>query len=239
MAAVLACGEDALLSHASAAWLWGLTSRFSSPIEVTAQATRHGRTGLRLHSAATLEPQDVKTPEGIPATAVPRTLLDLTAADRRRSPTWALARAERLGLLDLIEVDALIARSAGQRGVARLRLAVADFREPVFTRSGLERRFLRLIKESALPRPSTNLFVCGYELDAYWSELRFAVELDTFEYHGDAQTFEKDRERQEDLKLAGIEMTRITGRRIGREPSAVAARLERLLELRKKDLQAG
>jgi predicted transcriptional regulator of viral defense system len=236
MAAVLAGGEGAILSHASAAWLWGLSGHYPGIVEVTAPVTRHVRAGLRLHSAATLSPEDKTTEEGIPVTALPRTILDLAARDRRRSPAWALARADRLGILDLIEIDALLQRSSGQRGVARLRQAAEEFREPVFTRSGLERRFLRLVKESALPRPSTNLFVCGYELDAYWSEFRFAVELDTYEYHGNPGTFESDRERQEDLKLAGIEMTRITGRRIAREPAAVAARLKRLLELQRKNL---
>ena len=235
MAAVLACGEGALLSHDSAAWLWGLSTRYRPVADVTAVAPRHTRSAIRVHSAATLRPEDGSEAERIPVTAVPRTLLDFAASSPRGVP-GALARAKRLGLLDLIGIDELLSRSRGQRGVRRLRLALVDFRDPAFTRSGVERSFRRLVKDAGLPRPSTNLFVAGFELDAYWPELRFAVELDTYEFHGDRRAFEVDRIRQEDLKLAGIEMTRITGRRIEREPRAVATRLRQLLTQREQQL---
>jgi len=81
-----------------------------------------------------------------------------------------------------------------------------------------------------------NLFVSGYELDAYWSNLRFAVELDTYDHHGDEISFEEDRLRHEDLKLAGIEMIRVTGQRMDREPGVVTSRLRRLLEQRHNEL---
>jgi hypothetical protein len=160
---------------------------------------------------------------------VARTLLDFAATD----PTYlgtALDRCERRGILDLIEIDSLMGRSRGFRGVARLRETLEIHRTPAFTRSGLERRFLALVKRAGLPRPEMNLFVERYELDAYWRDARFAVELDTYDYHGGHSEFEHDRIRQEDLKLAGIEMTRITGVRLEREPAAVAQRLRRLLD---------
>jgi very-short-patch-repair endonuclease len=234
MAAILACGEGALLSHASAAWLWGLSTRFPREVEVTAAVPRSLRPGIRIHSAVALSDEDKRVREGIPVTSVPRTLLDLGAASSYQ-PRPALERADRRGLLDLVAIDELLARSSGHRGVRRLRSALVDFRDPAFTRSGLERRFLRLVERAGLPRPSTNLFIAGYELDAYWPDLRFAVELDTYDYHGDTRSFESDRKRQEDLKLAGIEMVRITGRRISAEPQAVANRLRQLLDQRKRD----
>jgi very-short-patch-repair endonuclease len=144
--------------------------------------------------------------------------------------------AERLGLLDLFAIDRLLKRSRGFRGIARLRDALEIYRDPAFTRSRLERRFLALVKRAGLPRPSMNYFVGGYELDAYWPAERFAVELDTYDYHGGHVAFEQDRLRQEDLKLAGIEMTRVTGVRMDREPEAVVARLRRLLTQRRSDL---
>jgi very-short-patch-repair endonuclease len=235
MAAALACGSGALLSHGSAAWLWGLSVHFPSEVEVTESAPGRSRPGLCVHSAAFLAKVDRAEVDRLPVTSVARTLLDL-AATSRRQPGPALARANRLGLLDLIALDELLARSAGCRGVHRLRTALDDFRDPAFTRSGVERRFLRLVRNAGLLRPSTNLFVAGYELDAYWPNLRFAVELDTYEYHGDTRSFEIDRKRHEDLKLTGIEMVRITGRRIENEPAAVASRLRRLLDQRRQDL---
>ena len=235
IAAVLSCGAGALLSHRSAAWLWGLTQRFAVPVEVTAGSPRRTRDEIRVHSAMALTPDDRDASEGIPVTAVPRTLLDFAAVDPHYLGQ-ALDNAQRLGLLDLIAVDALISRSRGFRGVARLREALMSHRTTAVTRSGLERRFLRLVRRAGLPLPSMNLFVAGYELDAYWPSLRFAVELDTYDYHGGRDAFETDRMRQEDLKLHGIEMTRVTGTRMDREPAAVANRLHQLLAQRRRDL---
>jgi hypothetical protein len=234
-AAVLSCGEGALLSHRSAAWLWGLTKRFALPIEVTAASPRRTRESILMHSAEALVEDDRAKHERVPVTAVPRTLLDFAAVD-----PWflsqALDNAHRLGLLDLFALDALLTRSRGFRGVARLRTALEIHRSAAFTRSGLERRFLELVRRADLPLPSMNLYIEGHELDAYWRDERFAVELDTYDYHGSPQAFEADRVRQEKLKLAGIEMVRITGTRMDREPKAVATQLHRLLNQRRQQL---
>jgi len=179
--------------------------------------------------------QDQALHEGVPVTAIPRTLLDFAAVDRHYLGQ-ALDNAHRLGLLDLIAIDELISRSKGFRGVARLQTALAIHRPTAFTRSGLERRFLELVRRTGLPPPVTNLFVEGYELDAYWPAERFAVELDTYDHHGTPDAFEADRLRQENLKLTGIEMTRITGVRMDREPKAIANRLRRLLTQRRREL---
>lgn len=236
LAAVLSCGDGALLSHRSAAWLWGLTNHLSSSLEVTAASPRRTRIPIRVHSAQALTREDRDLSGGIPVTAVPRTLLDYAATEPRYL-AWVLDRAESRGLLDFIAIDSLLARSVGFRGVSRLREALLVHRTPAFTRSGLERRFLDLVHKANLPRPSMNYFVEGYELDAYWPAERFAVELDTYDYHGGHLAFEQDRLRQEDLKLAGIEMTRVTGARMDREPKAIANRLRRLLTQRRRDLQ--
>jgi very-short-patch-repair endonuclease len=232
LAAVLACGEGALLSHSSAAWLWGLIPAWSEVVHVTAMGPLRQRTALSAHSAARLLDTDRATFEGIPVTAVPRTLLDL-AAIRPHSLARAVQRAERLDKLDLAALDALLGRNRGARGAERLRNALVPYRDPAFTRSGLERRFLQLVKEAGLSRPSSNLFIEGYELDVYWPVERFAVELDTYEFHGGRRAFEDDRVRHESLKLAGIEMIRITGARLEREPAAVMRRLQKLLAMRR------
>jgi very-short-patch-repair endonuclease len=238
MAAVLSSGSDGLLSHQSAAWLWGISGWPPPTPEVTVVSTiRHARTDIRIHTSRLLHSDDKTKEDGIPVTAVPRTLLDVAGA-AEGNVRWALPRAKRLGLLDLIAIDAMLKRSRGRRGAARLHVAVERYRTKVFTRSDLERDFLELVKRAGLPQPSTNLFIESYEIDAYWSHLRFAVELDTYDYHGDEISFEEDRLRQEDLKLAGIEMIRITGERMDREPHAIASRLRRLLQRRHEELQA-
>ena len=190
-----------------------------------------------MHSGTALLSVDLDSSEGVPVTAVPRTLLDFAAVDPRFLGR-AIDNAERLGLLDLPAIETLLARSGGLRGVARLREALGLYRLPGFTRSGLERRFLGLVHDAGLPTPAMNSFVAGYQIDAYWPTMRFAVELDTYDYHGGHAAFEDDRMRQEDLKLAGIEMTRITGLRIEKDPKAVADRLRRLLVQRRQELNS-
>lgn len=235
LAATLTCGAGALLGHCSAAWLWGLTQRFARPIQVTASSPRRTRERILIHSAAALALEDRDSKKGIPVTSVARTLLDFAATDPRHLGK-AVENAYRLGLLDLIAIDELLSRSKGFRGAARLRDIMRTYRGSAFTRSHFERYFLDRSRRGEFPRPSMNFFAEGYELDAYWPGERFAVELDTYEYHGDPTAFERDRRRQEDLKLAGIEMVRITGLRFEHEPHAVAARIHRLLKQRRRQL---
>jgi len=176
--------------------------------------------------------------EGIPVTAVPRTLLDLAATVRPDQLRRMLKRAEELKLFDLGPFESLLERAGGHPGVGQLSRALAAYRPPRFTRSELERHFVALVEEAGLPRPATCFNEAGYELDVYWPELRFAVELDVFETHGTRESFEEDRLRQEDLKLAGVELTRVTGRRVEREPKRVVERIAQLLAQRRRQLEA-
>jgi very-short-patch-repair endonuclease len=163
-------------------------------------------------------------------TSLPRTLLDLAATVRFEWLEKMVERAEELELFDLRAVEDLLARTVGHHGHGRLRRAVALYKPSSFTRSGLEKRFLELVLAAGLPQPRTNYVEQGFELDCYWPEQRFAVELDVFETHGTRAAFERDRKRQEDLLLAGITMTRVTGPRLEREPDEVIRRVARLLE---------
>ena len=165
-------------------------------------------------------------------TALPRTLLDLAGSVRFEWLERMVERSEDLGLFDLIAVEALLARTAGHHGHGRLRKAIALYKPTSFTRSGLEKRFLELCIEAGLPQPHTNYVEQGFELDAYWPEQRFAVELDVFETHGTRAAFERDRKRQEDLLLLGITMTRVTGPRLEREPCEVIARIAQFLSVK-------
>ncbi len=204
-------------------------------IEVTAATPVETRREIKVHSASALKGEDRAAFEQIPVTAIPRTLLDFAAVDPRFLG-GAIERAYRRDLLDLDAIDRLLMRSRGFRGVARLRDAIEIYRIKAFTRSRLERRFLSLVRRAELRQPAMNLFIAGFELDAYWPIERFAVELDTYDHHGDPVAFETDRLRQEDLKLAGIEIVRLTGARMDREPEAIVIRLRRLLAQRRRQL---
>jgi hypothetical protein len=148
-----------------------------------------------------------------------------------------LERSEERRAFDLRAVDDLLARTVGHPGHGRLRAALAIYREdPAFIRSKLELRFLELARAAGLPPPAMNFNVAGFELDAYWERERFAVELDVYETHGSRAAFERDRLRQEDLKLIGVEMTRVTGPRLDREPKSMIKRIAALLEQRRRQL---
>lgn len=146
-----------------------------------------------------------------------------------------LERSEELQSFDLRALEDVLGRYAHHQGAAPLRAALSIYREePAFTRSRLEKRFLAHIRRTAFPLPATNFVVAGFELDAYWERERFAVELDVFETHGTHMAFERDRIRGEELLAIGIEMIRITGPRLDREPEEVMRRLGRHLERRRQ-----
>lgn len=232
LAAVFACGPAAVLSHYSAAWLHGLARWKPEPFHVTGPVARRPRMPVRIHRTRRLADADWTVIEEIPVSAVPRLLLDLAACVKPKSLERLIERSEDSGLFDLRAVEELLGRTVGHHGHGRLRRAIALYQPSSFTRSELERRFLELCLEAGLPQPRTNYVDHGFELDCYWPEFRFAVELDVFETHGTRAAFERDRKRQEDLLLAGITMTRVTGPRLEREPEAVIARVARLLEQR-------
>lgn len=142
-------------------------------------------------------------------------------------------------MFDLADFRSVLARNRGHRGRLPLERALAIYEPPRLTRSQLEREFVMLAEQRGLPPLVTAFNVAGYELDIYWPELRFAVELDVYATHGTHEPFEEDRQRDEDLKLAGVELTRVTGRRFEREPRQVMERVTRLLDQRREQLGCG
>jgi hypothetical protein len=229
LAAVLASGPGALLSHYSATWLWKLSPTQPVPIHVTTPIPRGRRAPIHIHRSSTLVEADRGLEQGIPVTSVPRTLLDQAALVRQRDLRRLLKRAEEGRLFDLAAVHDVLGRNRGHRGARRLRNAIRGYEPPPFTRSDFELAFFEAVVAAGLPRPGVNLNVAGMEVDLYWPDHRFVVELDVFETHGTRDSFEEDRLRQENLLLEGIGMTRVTGPRFAREPQVVLARLARLL----------
>lgn len=236
LAAVLASGPRALLSHYSAGWLLGLVAIRPFPVHVTTPIPRKRRDAIRIHHSRTLIDADRALEEGIPVTSVARTALDLAAVVRFRTLRRLVRRSEELEVFDLADFRSVLARNGGHRGAFPLERALAIYEPPRLTRSELERELLRLLERAGVSTPSTAFNVAGYELDVYWPELRFAVELDVYATHGGHESFEEDRRRDEDLKLAGVELTRVTGRRLEREPRQVVDRIRRLLDQRREQL---
>jgi predicted transcriptional regulator of viral defense system len=231
LAAVLAVGPGAMLSCYSAGWLWGLWTGSPAPFEVTAFVPRHHRPpdGVVRHRARNLEEQDRAVVDGIPVTSVARTLLDLASKLRGDQLRRVLARAEDLGLLDLEEIQAVIERNRGHQGAKRLRYALAIYERPIWARSEFERRFVQYLVEAGLPRPVTGWNEVGYELDVYWPDLGFGIELDTWETHGTRDAFERDHDRDLAFAVADIKTVRISERQFRREPDRIATKVAGLL----------
>lgn len=229
----------AVASHGSAAYLWGIYRYAPERIDVTAPIRRRAKRKFVVHFSSILAPEDRGEQEGIPVTSVARLLMDMAIRSRPEQLDRLLERTEELGLFDLHALQDVLDRAGGHRGRGRLRRALAVYQpDPAFTRSGFEKDFRRRVRRAGIPAPSMNFNAHGYELDAYWPDLRFAVELDLFETHGSRAAFERDRLRHEELKLLGIEMIRITRPRLQREPEAVLGNLAALLDRRRRELGA-
>jgi very-short-patch-repair endonuclease len=232
VAAVLASGAGAVLSHRSAAAVWGLRPSAGPWIDVTIP-TRTGRkagTGIRLHRAGALTPDEATSRDGIPVTTPARTLLDLAATVQRHELARALNEAERLRIFDLTDTSAVLCRHHTRPGTRNLAGALRQW-DPAetLTRSELERRFLELCAEHALPAPRVNTGVLGFEVDFLWEPERVIVEIDGWAYHSTRSDYETDRARDAELAAAGFRVVRFTYRRVFREPAAVARTLRRLL----------
>jgi hypothetical protein len=225
LSAVMFRGEGALLSYQSAVWLWGLERTLELPVNVSVRWRGHGQATLGLHHCPALRDEDAAITELIPVTAVPRTLLDYASTARTYRLEQAIDRADRLNLLDIGAVDRITEEVRGHAGRLRLQRAMVIYREKGFTRSGGETRLLGLLAENGIGRPAVNTFIEGYEIDFYWEGERLAIELDSWEHHRGRRSFEEDRKRQDDLAMAGIEVVRITGTRLKREPRMVANRI--------------
>jgi very-short-patch-repair endonuclease len=231
LAAVLACRDGALLSHTSAAALWGLERPRSVVVEVTAPGGRQfrpGRRGIRLHRCRIRAGEETER-DGIPATTVARTLFDLSEVVDFARSRRAWDEADRLGLLELRAVERVCELGYGRRALKPIRRLLAEARTPSLTRSALEERFAAFCHEHRLPQPSVNVELLGYEVDAYWPARRLVVELDGFAYHRHRAAFERDRVRDAALQVAGYRVLRITQRRLANDADAVARQLHRAL----------
>lgn len=219
MAAVLACGPGAALSHRSAAALWQLRQD-GWKTDVTVPGDRRSRGSIGVHRAQ-LDPAEITHCDGIPVTTVARTLLDLAAVLDRDQLVKTIEESERRQLFDLRAVADVLIRAGHRSGTVALRSVLADYRDPAPTRSVLERDFLSLVRKTALPQPHVNVLVEGFEVDVFWPNSRLVVELDSRGYHTSPRAFEADRARDAVLQRAGYRVIRITHHRLHADPTGV------------------
>lgn len=231
MAAVLA-GPGAVLSHRSAAALWGIRSNHGRPIDVTSPSKSKSQGVIRRHRAR-LPRDEITTHENIPVTTVPRTIFDLAAVSPQ-SVESALRQAEYLRLYDAPSLLDLLDRYPGHRGNRAVRAALVRLREtPGRTRSDFEKRFVAFLDRYRLPRPHFNAWIQlesdRFQADCLWPDQRLIVELDSWSAHGTRSAFRNDKARDRKLAVAGYTTTRIPWAALDDEPDEIAADLRCLL----------
>lgn len=230
MAAVLACGPDAVISHHAAAALHDLRPLPQAWIDVTAPGTRRHR-GVRCH-VSELPEADRTTIDAIPVTTLDRTLLDYAAQANARQLRSAVQDAERQQKLNLLTLRPLLERNAGRRGAGRLARALAELTDdPPWTISELEDQFRELLDGSGIPMPEFNVLVEGELVDAVWRRQRLVVEVDSWQFHRTRAQFEADRRRDARLQLAGWRVLRVTYRRMTGDRLALLTEIRRLLAM--------
>jgi very-short-patch-repair endonuclease len=221
MAAVLAYGPQAVLSHWSAAAHWGIGAA-RVKYDVTTPHSKRSRKTIRAHTAR-LHPEDRTVQNGIPITTPARTILDLAATLTKDQITYLIEEADRKQLLDVNAVDRAIARRPRAAGLARLKAVLKSYRGAADTRSKLERKFRRLIHSSGLPEPRFNVVVAGITVDVFWPQWKLVVELDSESYHDNPRAFENDRIRDATVQKHDLRVLRVTGDRLDNAPDDVLA----------------
>jgi very-short-patch-repair endonuclease len=242
MAAVLSCGEGAVLSHFSAAALWGIRSDSRAAIDVTLPGRSRNSRSVRRHHRR-LPADETTCEDGIPVTSVPRTIFDLAAVATVDSVENALREAEYLRLYDTLSLEHLVARYPGCRGVSKVTAGLRRLRDepPGRRRSPLEERFVPFLRRHHLPLPRLNAWVevaaRRYQVDCLWPASQI-VELDGWQGHGTRTAFREDRARDRRLRVAGYSVTRLAWSQLDDEPEAIAADLRALLSAGRADAAA-
>jgi hypothetical protein len=234
LAAVLAVGDDAVLSHRSAARQWGLRPSSGAFFELSILSDRGRKPhhDLRVHRSVDLHDWEIGEDDGLPLTSPARTLLDLAAVVPPHHLRRAVERAEQLEIYDHTAVLRVVAAHPGRPGLPALTSLLADLHDhgtTSMTRSDLEALFLHLCLDHGLPRPQVNRYDNGRELDFRWPEHRLVVETNGFWVHRTRDAFERDHERRLELEAAGWRVISLTWRQIVDRPNAVVTHVRRAL----------
>jgi very-short-patch-repair endonuclease len=231
IAAVYACGPDALASHCSAGALWG-PLRWPQKIEVTAPRGCKPKKGFTLHRSRLIHPEDRALIDNIPVTSLARTIVDLADVLSEERLADAVHEAEVRGLFDLKKVDRVLARLPGRKGRHKLRRVLAAYRDvQPFTRNRAERLVLAMCEEHGLPRPQVNTWIDEFEVDFHWPESGLVLEFDGGAVHRTTRAFHEDRRRDRALAARGIHVVRATAPDLT-SGAALARQLEQILAVR-------
>jgi Protein of unknown function (DUF559) len=234
MAAVLASGDGAVLSHRSATALWGIWGSGTGETHVTVPRKTHSQRSLRRHFGV-LPEDEVAVVEGIPVTSAARAVLDLAAEKGEAAAESALREMEYLGIYGPVSIPALLDRHPHHKGTPIVRICLDRLHEDPGgrIRSTLEEGFLPFLDSHQIPRPRLNAWLTigddRYQVDCLWPKARLVGELDDFKSHGTKRAFRKDRTRDRRLGANAYRVVRIAEAQLRTEPSALAEDLRALL----------
>jgi very-short-patch-repair endonuclease len=226
MAAVKACGEGALLSGLSAAWLWGLIKGPAPPPEVTASTERRIK-GIKTRRQRRMDPRDATRHRGIPVTTVPATLVRLPSLLSFDDLTRAAHEAAIRHRTTPNQIEAAQARHPKAAGAKLLRAIVRGDAPTLLSK--LERGFRARLRAANLPRPITNIPAGSYHVDCRWPDAKLTVELDSYRYHNSRHAWEQDRRRDREARRRGDEMRRYVWTDVFEEPEPMLTELRALL----------
>lgn len=221
MAAILACGADAVISHSSAAALWRMGHEESGLVELSLPSlSRRCRPGLQIHQRPSLHSRGLTHEYGIPCTTPIQTLIDMSLRLDRPEVERMINEADKYNLTNPPQLRRALDARAGEPGVAKLR-QILDRRTFRLTKEELERRFLPLAREVGLPVPLTGQILNGFEVDFYWPDLGLVVETDGLRYHRTPAEQARDRLRDQAHTAAGLTQLRFTHEQVRYEPEHV------------------
>jgi very-short-patch-repair endonuclease len=229
IAAVYACGPEALAGYRSAGGMWGV-QRWPRRIEVTAPRGCKPKKGFTLHRSRCIHPEDRALIDNIPVTSVARTIVDLADVLSEERLADAVNEAELRQLFDLKAVERVLERLPGRKGRHKLQRVLSNYRDvQPFTRSRGERLVWATCDQYGLDKPRVNAWVHGYEVDFFWPHAGLVLEFDGGAVHQTTKAFYEDRKRDRDLAAKGIHVVRATGRD---EPAELANQLLAILSIR-------
>lgn len=236
LAALLACGERTFLSHYSAAFVWGLLRTPLAEVEVSVVGRCcKSRAGLRVHRIQSIDPSERQRHDGLWISSPARTVLEVAATACADQLADVVNEAHGRRLFTPRDLEAVLRRHHGRRGVARLAEVLGDEDAMTITRSRAERAFVKLIRDARLPAPEVNQRLGRYSPDFMWRRERLIVELDSYQFHGGPAGFQNDREKDLVYRDAGFDVLRPTRNHVVHQPARVLVMVVRALARRRPD----
>jgi very-short-patch-repair endonuclease len=231
LAALLACGEHSFVSHHSAAFVWGLRKTPPTQVEVSVVGRFcDSRNGIRVHRIQKIHRAELRRQEGLWVSSPARAVLEVAATAGLDNIADIVNEGQARRLFTPRELEAVLRRNRGRRGVARLAQVLGDEDAMTITRSQAERAFIKLIRDARLPAPEVNHRLGRYRPDFMWREQRLIVELDSFQFHGGPAGFHNDRDKDLVYRDAGFDVLRPTRNHVVHEPARVLVSVVRALE---------